>query len=358
MRTHGTFLWFRSNRICDSAQDSYRQHHPTLWHLRDTFWEYGRSPSLRAPAEHGVSSYDLYLNSGITALRNVTSPQAPQTHYQPTNYENRLTPPKLQERVVFDLVFFSNVLPALVSSSGLLREALFPSMLHIKFCCPSVRPSRDNWVLRRGTEGSFTAAVYWWFEVLILKDPKVNSSQGVFSICRFRDPFSAPVWSSFCKMHKKTMFLHIRPGTAPLGKFFSNWRFLTLCRVMLSKIEYLVDHKITLWIFKRQSTNALYFQDLPAIRLKNLWISMSWKYFMFRRLTFRKINTFWTVLARLRPFRRSQSRILCPKVMCPASYRFHGPPTSDVTFHGPPMSCVKIHAWSCTFWVIENTLPR
>ena len=38
----------------------------------------------------------------------------------------------------------------------------------------------------------------------------------------FRDPFSALVWSSFCKMCAKHMLLQIRPGTAPLGKFSSN----------------------------------------------------------------------------------------------------------------------------------------
>ena len=44
-------------------------------------------------------------------------------------------------------------------------------------------------------------------------------------IGRFRDPFSAAVWSVFCKMWTKTIFLQIRPGTTPLGKFSSNWRF-------------------------------------------------------------------------------------------------------------------------------------
>ena len=41
----------------------------------------------------------------------------------------------------------------------------------------SVRPARDNWFLRRGTEGGFIATVYWYFELLIFKDPEVNRSQ-------------------------------------------------------------------------------------------------------------------------------------------------------------------------------------
>ena len=39
-------------------------------------------------------------------------------------------------------------------------------------------------------------------------------------IGRFGDPFSVPVWSSFCKMRTKTMVLQIRPGKAPLGRYY------------------------------------------------------------------------------------------------------------------------------------------
>ena len=75
--------------------------------------------------------------------------------------------------------------------------------------------------LYEGTEGGFTAAVYWCFALLILKDPKVNSSQVKLTpgISLFRDPFSAPVWSSFCKMLAKTNTLQITPGTAPFESF-------------------------------------------------------------------------------------------------------------------------------------------
>ena len=38
-------------------------------------------------------------------------------------------------------------------------------------------------------------------------------------ISRFRDPFSAPVWSSFCKMLAKTSTLQITPGTERFESF-------------------------------------------------------------------------------------------------------------------------------------------
>ena len=41
----------------------------------------------------------------------------------------------------------------------------------------------------------------------------------------------------FCVFYgkiEKTVFLQIRPGTAPLGKFCSNWRFLTLWQLAAS----------------------------------------------------------------------------------------------------------------------------
>ena len=50
--------------------------------------------------------------------------------------------------------------------------------------------SRDNLFLRGGTEGGFTATVYWWFELLIFKDPEVNRSQKVNS---WYQPVQGPV---------------------------------------------------------------------------------------------------------------------------------------------------------------------
>ena len=79
-----------------------------------------------------------------------------------------------------------------VTFQVLLREAVFPSVLHIKFWCSFVC-HRNNWFLRRGTEGGFTAAVYWCFALLILKVPKVNSSQ--VKLAPGISLFRAPVWS-------------------------------------------------------------------------------------------------------------------------------------------------------------------
>ena len=111
------------------------------------------------------------------------------------------------------------------------RSALSIRAVHIilMFVCLCVR-TENNWFLRRGTEGGFTAAVYWCFARLILKDPKGNSSQ-----VKLRGhPFGAFL-QGVCV---KTMSLQIRPGTAPLGKFSSNWRFLTLCHLWDTSWEY------------------------------------------------------------------------------------------------------------------------
>ena len=69
-------------------------------------------------------------------------------------------------------------------------------MLHIKFCCPSF-VWFYNWFLSRGSEGGFTVTVYWCFELLILKDPKVNCSQVCLRAhwnpsCPYQNPMDFP----------------------------------------------------------------------------------------------------------------------------------------------------------------------
>ena len=53
------------------------------------------------------------------------------------------------------------------------------------------RPYGNNWFLWRGYGGWTRAAVYWYFELLILKDPKSEhlSKSLRAGIGRFRDPF-------------------------------------------------------------------------------------------------------------------------------------------------------------------------
>ena len=60
------------------------------------------------------------------------------------------------------------------------RSALSIRAVHLilMFVRPSVlRSPRDNWFLSRVSEGGFIATVYWYFELLIFKDPEVNRSQ-------------------------------------------------------------------------------------------------------------------------------------------------------------------------------------
>ena len=107
---------------------------------------------------------------------------------------------------------------------------------HQIICCPFVRSlvsplvrPENNWFLRGGYGGCFTAPGQWWFEHLILKDPKVDRSLMKLTACigRFRDHFSDPHFGTFWQQIKK-VDPWFRTGSMPwywlTRASFSNWR--------------------------------------------------------------------------------------------------------------------------------------
>ena len=80
-----------------------------------------------------------------------------------------------------------------------MREALFPIRGSRKSVVRSVRLIID--FCEEDMEGAspLLSTAYWQFELLILKDPKVDRSIMKLraGICRFRDPFSDPHFATF-----------------------------------------------------------------------------------------------------------------------------------------------------------------
>ena len=96
-----------------------------------------------------------------------------------------------------------------------MREALFPIRGARKLVVRPffVRSSENNCFLRRGYGGWTSAAVYWYFELLILKDPKSEhlSKSLRAGIGRFRDPFLDLDLASFWREVNKNVLARKSP---------------------------------------------------------------------------------------------------------------------------------------------------